>query len=568
MAIRRYTSMLGDGYGTLSNIILGGSEVGLIDVDNAAGATATMNPPTAPERISTITRFSAARSFGLLAPVTHQIVAPDGSSDSPILGDWEANEDDAGGFKGASARISAEVVLLHPDVYRAGAVWRSFCAECGECLWGGELQEPAIEGGMAQLTGLGWGDLYPERSTGYVLYQTRDYSAWNIDDRANRNGTPATNSYQNWSMGIEQNRYIADPAGNLNFHREKGAAAKSSGISAQFWARRQELSRMAFTLTWTAETAGSEAEILIEGGDDNSSWLHLAATTLTGASGSTDYDLDLTTDTGGTRRKPEWIAVTVRDRTTAFATAFEVSLISLRVNAAASGDEFTASALVRDVLGRIGVSDAHVARSEVNVLPYELRGTAGDALDYAALLAGFRGVFRDTGMRPAYDFDRYDSARYTLADPRLPFAPIALPRYDRATVVWHDTGKPNRRTQEKVRLDPSPLSEPSDYGRIEVPMFSPDETRAFEIAERLLERLAAEQWGGDAELVSVMDATGAAHSHPHAGDVVDQAPTGITGLRIGELHRSEESVRARFTDVVSIVERMIARRSKRIERRS
>ncbi len=510
-------------------------------------------------------------SYDPAGSIVHVITGRDGDIAFPFIGGWESEEEADGGYLGASGVIPAELVLARSNVYRAKSIWRSFHAESGTPVWAGQLEQPELDGsGTARLVGRGWGQIYGERSFDRVIYQQRGVRGWSdaasepfFDDTDNSTGIGHV-----WTLDIGN--------GSLRWrcHRH-GSSTGQVAPPAVFYAPGQELQRFACTVRADGNAANAP-KLVIQALNDadipiasygGSGEMHNAALTIPS---TTTLDLDLTsTPLVGVKRYPVTLIVVFVSLATITADHAFVELDKVRVNGAAGDDSFSASELARDLAERLDVSPAGVDNSEVNILPYTLKAgkTAAEALDFAAILAGYRWLFLDTGRTPMLDFARYSSRRYTVVDERQPLRPIALPVYDSVSVPFRYS---DDRSEDVVRASVD-LSLPNaqDFGPLELENPMPDRDVASDLADRVLASISKQRYGGDGVLAQVVEESGAVVSAHvlHAGDELAHQPTGIKGLWIQSLRRSDAGVEVTYGDYARKIETAVMRTRRRLRRR-
>lgn len=211
-----------------------------------ADASASGFAPFLEGRFEGITTHHRLAPVSLLGETAHIIVSPSGQVDYPIIGDWTADESDMGGFQSASGTINAIDVKTKPEIYRYGSIWRAFHIQTGELEWAGMLMDPQIEGGNAQLSGRGWGQVFAERNFDYLLYQSIGTEGWtnvNALPGANEDPGSATN---NWTTTISDHV--------IKFSRADSPRSQDPGFaeSVVFWAPGmpdgEQLTRLAFSL--------------------------------------------------------------------------------------------------------------------------------------------------------------------------------------------------------------------------------------------------------------------------------------------------------------------------------
>jgi hypothetical protein len=510
--------------------------------------------------------------------IVHVITGRDGDTALPFLGDWESEEEADGGYLGASGVLPAQLVLDRPNVFRAKSVWRSYHAESGTPVWGGELEQPELDGsGTARLIGRGWGQIYGERSFERVLYQARGSRGWSEsfgepfhDHDTNPNGT-----------GIPHHWTIDIGGGVIKWrgHRHESNTTQI-GPPVHFYAPGQELQRFACRIAVDGNSTLT-IKFWVEAMNDTDvpdflgyAQVGVVHNTTYTVPQQANIDVDLTgASLNGPKRYPITLVrihpvVTSASWTSSIPNVF-VELDKIRINGAAGDDNFTASELARDLAERLDVPPAYIDNSEVNVLPYVLKAgkTAAEALDFAAIMAGFRWLFLDTGSGPVLDFGRYSSKRYTVLDERQPFRPIALPVYDSVSVPFRYSDDRSKDVV-KVSVDLN-LPHAQDFGPLELDNPMPDRDVAADLADRILSRISKQRHSFEARLAQVVDPNGATVSAHvlHAGDTLGHQPTGIDDMWIQKLRRTDAGVEPTGGDYAQKIETAVMRTRRRLRRR-
>jgi hypothetical protein len=523
--------------------------------------------------------FNAIRSpygAGGLGGVFHTITH-DGNSHTPSIDGWEAAEEGSGGYMGARGRIPESIVRRHADVYVPRAVWQTFHRETNEIVHVSRLEDPAIEGGVAELTGVGAGERLPEREFDRVWYQSRDTTEWkeHSDDSAK------------WEVEQENTPIDAADPGVWSWHRQGHTDTDTDeGPSIILWVPGQELTRAAFRCQISGPPGTRKADIHVYARKmHHYEWVEAHSVTL-GPSGGTEvlevevdfryrfdgnpYPSALPDNTGGIPwedESPDAVRIQIGDSNANVTGHVSVDIMGLRVNGWGLSDRMTDGQLVRDIADRIGVHSI-IEDAGINILPYAPGHVAvGEVLDYAELLSGVPWRFVDFGAGSVLVYG--EGERYAVADGRQPFRPVPLPRYDRIIVPFRHTGY-RQLDGVRVRLDPSPLEDPVTYGRIPIEDALPfDQEQASELGERLLQKMSIERTAGDGHLLEVRDQNGARRSGflLHSADVLDHPLAGSSDMRIRTLRKTYGGVEYALEDELSSLERILARRAKRLERR-
>jgi hypothetical protein len=505
----------------------------------------------------------------------HTVVGASGESHNPIFGGWQANEEAGAGYLGASGILPEAIVRAMPSVYRDRTEWRSYLRESGECLWAGEIEDVSVQGGVATVLGKGWGEIYPEREFDHILYESWDPSLW-THHTANPDIGTSMGNVSKWVVEVG-----AEAISWIRHNPSSGGSSQDSvgtgGQSVLLHIPGIDFYRLKFR---TVPSGGISVRGLLQVRCKRTTGLSndfsAALYTIIGNDGTTDRDVDLTSDDTGTPQgfAPDHVWLGMTDQATGFAGGFRCFLQDLRVSGIPGGVDLSDGGLVRDVAARVGIS-TDIDDRGVSVLPYYPGdATAGELLDYAALFTGYRSLFLDSGQKPYLEYGSYDRRRWDIADPRQPLHIERIDAYDRIHVKFK---YPSGRTGGmRLQLMPSPLDQHRTYGKIELPDRHPrwgasgDGTeRAYELADNLLRRLSRERWKGDGQLVVLNDENGnpvSAHLL-HAGDTCYDPTTGAV-LKVQQLRRTDAGVFPVFDDEIeAVISRWTAREERRIRDR-
>jgi hypothetical protein len=553
------------------------------------------SPPIAPLR--SFPGPTRIRRLPAIGSVIHEFVSRDGRAVRTRLGDWEAEEEAPGGYGPASGVISEALFNRHPEVFRFGTDWRTYHESDGECVWGGTLLEPLVSGSVL-LAGRGRGSK-AERDGEDLLYQTYDLDVWNV---------ASFSENINWEANVGRTVGLLDGEDDssqlgIHFRRLETDGEEGPGyaaVSAAFHGH--DLRRLAFNFSTGDNAANfSTTRVLVLedphlGGSFSSLPTASSLVWLRTIGNDVDLEMDWVTEgptfervvidlhgpsPGEPHGKIQALIIaggdlnlhSEPDPVNIFSGLAGIHVSRVRVNEIAPGDFYSASDLVRDIAGRLGVPAVDVDLSSVNVLPYWLKDGApyAEALDHAAVLAGWRWLVLDTGTRAYLDFGPYSKRRWRVDDRTADMSPEPGEIFNvvRVPALFNDNVTEHHVT---VRANPDPLPDARNvYGRLDVVRAFHNEDYAREFGERVLSQVSKRRWGGTGELVEVMDSNGqrtSAH-RIHAGDTIDgriPQTDELASLRVGHLRRSAERVSVTFDPQIRALDRLLARRERRAAR--
>lgn len=270
-----------------------------------------------------------------------------------------------------------------------------------------------------------------------------------------------------------------------------------------------------------------------------------------------------------------WIQVYWADGTSDTTTSVDTAkaqLHNVRVNGIAEGDYFTATDLARDIAQRIGISASGVDICGVNILPYDVKeGNWGDALDHAALMAGWIWRVSIDGFRRSLDFYPWSSAdTWEVDDPRTPRNLRPTPTYNAISIPYHYPGK-NGGVEAMVHVR-RPEIAPSgtrDYGVLQLDQALPGREKAEHLGHIMLRHLHRARKAGDMTVSNVRSRFGVRGSGYliHAGDVVDFTPTHKHHLRVQSVRKTYEGVELTFAETSPVVDAIVERVNHSLSRR-
>lgn len=482
------------------------------------------------------------------------IIGRDGySSDAPaFIGDFTAEGSSSCGGVSLTGKVSLQTYLRNPLAYTAGGEWYATRAEtAGIDAWG-ELTEPAIRGGIVELTARGPAHQAERESQGR-LYQSRTYEDWEAADSDPHEY--ASNKH------IE----VIVKKGQVKFRPEKDFAysgGEQAGVV--FWEPADHLTRVSFKIKKTEDDSGWE--LVLYGANVEEDGIGASLTELeTWGLGAGNPDGTLVEeDIGGDYDLIRLSLRKVGAGTPSDPPRFWVT--KLRVFGAASDDDYSVSDLVRDICAILGWDDSEVRENSYPILPYRIEQgqTFRDVLDYVALVTGWRVVARRVGRKIVCDFGPWDRRVWTLIDGVRNFVPVE--RFNRATVAYRWAGG-NASGIAKATADPNPLPGVKlDAPLVELSGRLPSEEQAEDIAQRLADFYASPRWSGDFQCAWVLDDQGLEHpaQDMREGDIVRD---GDKLLKLDRIERGTGPVvRCHLLTDLPFVNRLDARRARRLAR--
>jgi hypothetical protein len=518
-------------------------------------------------------------------------VSRGGDAFHPSIGEWEAVEDAPGGFRSAKGLISSALFEAHRETMREGALWRTF-TEDGLCIFAGTLKEPDPEGSMIQLAADGRAHL-ADREIGPILYQAAVGSELAFFSGKSKKWTAEFTalSHNLTDTGLV---FTRDDTGDAN--PDDGVAAiipffgRDVGyLRAHVQGRRAFLSVKTTTRQHSPNILSS-AELDVANPYEN--WFfHFQESVL--ASGEAAVDLTLgsndlpnpnssvfTNDgtpgaTGIGFVWPDCIIISCGDNSaTTMSDSTEVLLSNIEVNGSALGSSrsYSVGDLVEDIAARLGFREVRAGGS-YDVTPYELPPgvPASEALDWACLLTGKRYRILDSGSRATFEWGPWRQHAWGLASPWSPLQTIPMERFDAVVVPFSYPGTHGQLTDTvTVRVEDSPLPRKHVYHDLALSDSAHNRDKAQDLGAQIADDLVRHRFEGDFQAAEVIGPDGEKRSahHVNAGDILEPWRGDEPGrLRIGVLRRFEDHVEGEFDGENRALNRLLARREKRLEAR-
>lgn len=506
----------------------------------------------------------------------------DGDSYHPNVAQPQAEEEAPGGFGPFTGRVSERIYRAHRDVFRAGAKlywWH----EDGTCIHAGTLLEPDTSDGEVQLTDRGFASK-ADREVGPILYQRT----------VGTEVMPFGGHPRWWSVRTDLGN---QSAAMVVFERERSTSDTDGGAWAIIPFFGRELAHMRFQVTGArafievyVARKGTVPRTVRPGDIDllDLSPVWIANFNPTTSLFTAQIELDLTLQEDDTSLPqtgtdnydnteisfvyPDCIVINVGDDAPGTDDT-SVELVDIEVNGAAVGERRTFSAhdLVEDIAALLGIKTIQVEGGGVDILPYELPPgmSASEALDYASLLTGLRWRILHNGNRATLEFGPWTEHQWGLASPWSPFDAIPQERFDAVSVPFRYPGT-ELDDNIVVRIKDSPLERRSVYHGLSLADPAHNQDKAINLAGHLVEELVRKRNAGSFAAAELIGSDGLAHTahHANAGDVLLPMRSHDRGrLRISHLTRFEDHIEGTFDGENHALDKMLARREKRMSRR-
>lgn len=384
-----------------------------------------------------------------------------------------------GGYSGMDFRMPDAARSATPGVFKYGAQVQARIAPTyageGTVVWDGYIRTPTPNAdGTCTMHAVGWKTLIEERSDP-LLWQTRYYGDWQTPD-----SDDFSDSFHN-SQHIDA--MVQDAA--LKWVSQKGTdIADGNKAMVLWWGGGNDASPQHVCRRIAGRILGSDNV----GGQSAANWsLHLERFTGPVSAGSaTDvyifwnemndknsspFDITLGAGVGGpasligfTLYKKGAVTNNSLNKTWRF------WVENLRVNDLASGDSYTASAMVNDLKDRLGFGNDYVTATSQNVLPlWWQQGTWADLMDYLSGTEGNWkwGVWEMGAQGPRIEFRDWNTGNTTWKVWAYPQSGVAnavdVQLADSEDIysvvdVTYKQGGSSRIRHARVNVSPNPFS--------------------------------------------------------------------------------------------------------------
>ena len=520
--------------------------------------------------------------------IFHEFVGPTGEGYHPNVAEWQSEEDAPGGFRAASGLISERVFNAHRDVFQAGGMWRTFL-EDGTCIFAGRLKQPDPQESTIQLNASGRANIV-DREVGPILYQTHvgselskfaeDSDRWRVDF------TTMGHDFQSTGM---------------QFRRSPGQVPGQAFVMIPFFGRDPAFLRMRMqgqhgfldvrTATRVTQPPSQTNSAELDVGANSENYYFTFGSVLVSADVEIDLTLlsealpspNTTEFTNGTDPDvsgvgivyPDIIIIEIADHPDqSDTTSSGIVLQNIEVNGAPLGSSrrYTVGDLVEDIAARLGFPEVRESGS-YDITPYELPpgAAASEALDWACVVSGKRYRILDSGAGATFEWGFWNERQWALASPWSPLRTIPEERYDAVAVPFQYPGTHGQLTDQViVRADPSPLKRKRIAWDVNIGEPSHNRDRAIDLGAQIADELVRPRFTGDFAAAEVVGPDGQKRSahHVNAGDVLQPWRRAEPGrLRIGRLTRFDDHVEGEFDGENRALDKLIARREKRITNR-
>jgi hypothetical protein len=369
----------------------------------------------------------------------------------------------------------------------------------GVAKWNGPVSaKPLVYLGKAELQASGWVQK-AQRSTGRLLYQSRDVSLWSeIGGVPYTMVPPGASKYQ-----------VGQEGGGLMFTREPGATfaiGDRNGVAVSAVGSPGGITGYAFD--WVSDAASTTFNLRTDTFDfPNSGETADATFSLNAVSGTVNQGPSIA-------KEVLRLAIDRLSAATVGAETYRVLMTNVRVNGIASGDTFTTSQGVTDIGGRLGFDTSGVQPSGVNMLPADFTGSWWDALLYMAFLDDWAApniVPSDDGRERHILYHPWGDTVHDISLENAEFELNALEISNLVCVQYpHVGGFPAEvtvRPSDIGESDPLAGKDADNCLVISLQDPQPDATLATSVGQSLLRRALQPRYEGSGEIPELTDAT-------------------------------------------------------------
>ncbi len=462
-----------------------------------------------------------------------------------------------GGFIDASGRLTETELESYPNIFTYGTTWRVEDVNDGNrTIWAGALTDLQQSKGVITLKGEGWGRK-ADKLFKRFFWQTRDEAQLTLGDSDpfDYDQDPQI------EMHIRGKAVLIKVTKKAVFKKKAGVPSRWAS-SVVFWAFDSDgITRVAGEIE---HLDGPDAEYYLEicKGTGPSGSLTVQETISLGASGSFDVPITGSHDLVVFRA--------CRDDETKNARGFRTKLKKIRINGLAVGDKYPTYKMVRDVCNEIGGDVTGIQVNTTNGLPMDIEDSpGGEVLDELAIFDDRIWLALDDGDGIAWKYRKWGDEGnrvWVLTRPQFPVNLIPVERFNEAIVPFRYPG--GMKSFLRVRAEGAVA--PFNAIRIELDDPLPPERIARAFGKNIIEYLAEPRFAGEAIFTEVEDKNApgvpVAGTRVRPGDKIELQNYGGVTLRVAEVYLSDSKVRVRFADSHPLLERLLARRRRVLNR--
>lgn len=512
-----------------------------------------------------------------------EIIATSGSSARTINGANQSGPNDEadqisfssvmpGGFSGMDFRMPDAARTATPGVFKYGANVKARIAPtytgAGTLLWEGYLRTPTPnDDGTSSMHAVGYKTLLEERSD-QIMWQTRYYGDWQGPDSDDFGDAFHNSQHIDATVDDASLKWVSHKSTDVADGNKSMLLWWGGGNDASIANKPQPVCRRIAGAVIGSDPVGNQT---------NASWsLHLERFTGTVTANPSDvyvfwnemndkdrsaFDITLGAGVGG---PASVIAFTLYKKGPAVGglnKTWRFWVENLRVNDLASGDSYTASAMVNDLKDKLGFGNAYITATSQNVLPlWWQSGTWSDLMDYLAGSEGNWkwGVWEKGAQGPIFEFRDWDTNFNTWKVNCFTNSPFGIPQIAPSEDVYsvvdvsYKQGNVSRVRHTRKNVSPNPFAglDPPLAGRqrtyqFALPDIQFDSQFADNVATKLANDFGKERYSGTVRCTYATDAvTGNDKSayQIRAGDklTIPDHPDGSTTFRVTEAQHDPE----------------------------
>jgi microcystin-dependent protein len=481
---------------------------------------------------------------------------------SEMVGQFRDRSSMVGGFQSATASISPTEYNTHTSIYTVGATWivKDLALETAGLnpyIFGGELKQPQVAGGVVELAADGWG-----------LLQDRNIERFLVASMALDQWAPGDENPFNFPGGarikaeVRAARLVFEVKRKTHFTRnDAGQPGTWRSVPLVFWAPKTALRWITFKINATGRSMSQyDLELVGTPTGPTGALTVLQTWNLNNnlADAVKSFQIPAGYDLIGLR--------VVRSSEAKRAPHVRVTISDVKVGSLATSEPYTLNQAFTALFGMMGASSTTIAANTMNIVPYDAaRVPLSDIADdlaifgqwYWRMWADNAGVMRgEAGPIGATNYDV-----------QLVHTPIRLLPQPRYNVVQFDYAYGGGYTsQETVRANPDPFPGVDITYTLDLP-----EPPTFVLAQAFAQTIAnilSKPWYSGSGTLNKVDPGTKPAGVVKPGDQLTLLNYGSVKVIVDEMSHSEDGsiVEASFAESSKLVDRWLARFQQRINR--
>jgi microcystin-dependent protein len=489
-------------------------------------------------------------------------VLPTSGFPNEVVGSFRDRSSMVGGFQSATATISPAEYNANPSIYSVGATWivKDLALEnqgLNPYIFGGELKQPQVAGGVVELAADGWG-LLQDRSIERFLVASMALDQWAPGDEDPFKFPGGARI----KAEVRAARLVFEVKRKTHFTRnDAGQPGTWRSVPLVFWAPKTDLRWIKFQINATGRSM-SQYDLELVGTPTGPTGTLTVLQTWNLNNNLVDavksFAIPAGYDLIGLR--------VVRSSEAKRAPHVRVTISDVKVGSLATSEPYTLNQAFTALFGMMGASSTSIAANTMNIVPYDAaRVPLSDIADdlaifgqwYWRLWADSTGVMRGEA----------GPIGQTNYDVQLVHTPIRLLPQPRYNVVQFDYAYGGGYTsQDTVRANPDPFPGVDIVYTLDLP-----EPPTFALAQAFAQTIAnilSRAWYSGSGTLNKVDPGNKPAGVVKPGDQLTLLNYGSVKVIVDELTHSEDGsiMEAQFAESSKLVDRWLARFQQRINR--